>query len=442
MFRRYLAFGAALLAVGIHAQDLVQDQSFGYGSTLSPNSFTIPGWSMFGDGHVPQLLSDKVILTPPYGGNKKGALWQEKQNNLQQWTVEVDFRAGGEERGRGDLTIWYVKDGTRQVSANSIYSAGTFDGLAIVVDTVGGVQKIRGFLNDGSKDHRNHDNVDSLAFGHCDYNYRNLGRPSKLRLTSTDSGFSVQIDDRDCFSSSQVNLPHDYTFGLTASSADPPDSFEVFKFLLRPSTPAFDSPQQPNTDQRQQQFLNTQPPRAQLNQNQQQQSPPQPDDTPASFYKDTQSQFEDVHSRLYSLSKTLTSMYSDLQRLSSESDTHHAALLARLPSTFPSSSQQNTNNPSGPALSELSARLQRLENLLTDLTHADHKGSFERIERQIAQTHSFVGEGLPDTMRQYIADHTPRIGFIVGSFMAFQSLLVVAYVVYKRRRWNAPKKFL
>ena len=65
------------LALGGCAQQYIDDLSFGHKQGISPNSFAIPGWAMLGEGHVPQLLPDKVLLTPPYGGNKRGALWTE-----------------------------------------------------------------------------------------------------------------------------------------------------------------------------------------------------------------------------------------------------------------------------------------------------------------------------------------------------------------------------
>lgn len=225
------------MVLGSSAQSYVDQMSFGHKQGISPNSFAIPGWSMLGEGHVPQLLSDKVILTPPYGGNKKGALWTENKNSLPNWQSEFEFRVGATDRGSGSLQLWYAKDGSSSVSTNSIYSVGKFDGLALVIDTTGGVQKIRGFLNDGSTEYRSHSNVDSLAFGHCDYAYRNLGRPSRLVLKSTTSGVDISIDDKPCFTTSSAVLPSDYTFGLTAASSDPPDSFEVFKFALSPTDP-------------------------------------------------------------------------------------------------------------------------------------------------------------------------------------------------------------
>lgn len=82
---------------------------------------------------------------------------------------------------------------------------GQFDGFALVIDTHGGRGgSIRGFLNDGTTDYKSHRSVDSLAFGHCDYAYRNLGRPSVVKMKHTNSLFEVTVDDKVCFSSNKV----------------------------------------------------------------------------------------------------------------------------------------------------------------------------------------------------------------------------------------------
>ena len=55
-----------------------------------------------------------------------------------EWTAEFQFRASGQERGGGNLQLWYTKDGQSRVGTSSIYTVGQFDGFALVVDTHGG----------------------------------------------------------------------------------------------------------------------------------------------------------------------------------------------------------------------------------------------------------------------------------------------------------------
>jgi lectin, mannose-binding 1 len=407
------------MALGSHAQSYIDEMSFGHKQGISPNSFAIPGWSMLGEGHVPQLLSDKVILTPPYGGNKKGALWTERTNSLQNWQADFEFRVGATDRGSGSLQLWYVKDGSTSVSTNSIYTVGKFDGLALMIDTIGGIQKVRGFLNDGTTEYKSHSNVDSLAFGHCDYAYRNLGRPSRLRLKSTTSGIEVHVDDKPCFSTAAAVLPTDYAFGMTAASSDPPDSFEVFKFALLAATPS----QIPIIDQAQ-----NQKPR---------QIRPNNGGAPPSNSRpltdgDYASQFEDLNNRITLLSKSISNLFDLLSDQKRVTQTNHDVLVSKLPNTQ--------------LISTLDTRISNLDklvgNLASDLKNSDHSTQFRKLSEQVARTHESVTEQVPQRMREYMIAHTPRIGFILYSFMAFQTCCVGAWVWYKWRKSTMPKKYL
>lgn len=77
---------------------------------------------------------------------------------------------------------------------------------------------IRGFLNDGNTEYKNHHSVDSLAFGHCDYSYRNLGRPSHLQIKQQHDVFEVVVDGKSCFKSDKVGTRLSY---LLSSSDNP-----------------------------------------------------------------------------------------------------------------------------------------------------------------------------------------------------------------------------
>ena len=60
-------------------------------------------------------------------------------------------------------------------------------------------------MNDGTTDYKSHHAVDSLAFGHCDFSYRNLGRPSRIQVRQLAEFFGVSVDGKQCFSSDKVN---------------------------------------------------------------------------------------------------------------------------------------------------------------------------------------------------------------------------------------------
>lgn len=87
---------------------------------------------------IPQILSNKIILTQPAPGNQRGAVWSESPLLYSAWETDLEFRASGPERGGGKFAIWLAKDGQRTVGTSSIYTVGKFEGLAIVIDNYGG----------------------------------------------------------------------------------------------------------------------------------------------------------------------------------------------------------------------------------------------------------------------------------------------------------------
>lgn len=197
----------ALLALAIlrsHAATVVNDLSFGFNHKVG-DSGHVPGWQVGGDGYQPEVMSDRIILTPPYPGSKRSYAWTTKSATDTEWSVDIEFRVSGPERGSGNMQIWYAKDGQSAIGSSSIYTVGKFEGLVLLVDQYGGHGgSVRGFLNDGSKSLKDHHNLDSLAFGHCDFAYRNLGHFTHLNLKQTRDNFEVEIDGRQCFKTHKV----------------------------------------------------------------------------------------------------------------------------------------------------------------------------------------------------------------------------------------------
>ena len=203
-----LTFLLAAAASARAASDL-EYTSFGQHGSIWGNTgdhSKIPGWRLIGDkGYTPDILSDRVILTPPYPGNKRGAIWAERAQSDDQWTADFDFRASGPERASGNLQLWYAKEGHDVIGTASIYTIGKFDGMSIVVSQYGGQGgSVRGFLNDGQTSFKDHHNVDRLAFGTCDFPYRNLGRFIRLSVKQTSDSIEVEVDGRPCFKTDKV----------------------------------------------------------------------------------------------------------------------------------------------------------------------------------------------------------------------------------------------
>ncbi|KAI9737181.1 MAG: hypothetical protein M1834_000774 [Cirrosporium novae-zelandiae] len=417
IFRQYPLIALSLLSSFSSAQYIIESSSFGHGSKISPNGFAVPGWHVSGEGQVPQIMSDKVILTPPYPGNRRGAIWADTPVSQDEWTANFEFRATGPERGSGNLQIWYTSQGQAYIGSNSIYTIGKFDGLVLVIDQHGGRGgAIRGFLNDGNVEFKTHHSVDSLAFGHCDYSYRNLGRPSSIQIKYDRDYFEVIMDGNQCFKSSNIMLPNNYYFGVSAASAETPDSFEVYKFLLQ-STGS-------NTQQFSQPIVNVN--------DQQQEAEKSEDETPAESIKGQDQQFADLHNRLRSMSSSISALTREVALLSSKAERRHQELLGRM-------SQAEEFN-------SLDRKLQSIEQSIIDLKkdvgNKDYRSELSKIQDALKDTHANLLERLPSSLGEVVISSSPRMGLVLGILVCVQLALAASYVVYKRRRANAPKKYL
>ena len=195
------------------AQSLIPQLSIGQNHPLSSNGQQIPGYHIGFEGPAPSILSDRIILTPPSPGHVRSGLWSDVPLASDMFQLDVEFRASGPERGSGNMQIWFTKETYPASALRSVYTVERFQGLVLSLDQYGGSGgAVRGFLNDGSMDFKGHHNLDSLAFGHCDYPFRNLGRPSRLRVKADGNGLEVLVDDRPCFKTGLVCPPRARSF--------------------------------------------------------------------------------------------------------------------------------------------------------------------------------------------------------------------------------------
>ncbi|KAJ5782491.1 hypothetical protein N7457_004265 [Penicillium paradoxum] len=420
----------ALFAAGVTSQ-IIESSSFGNGRTISPNRDSIPGWTIGGEGHEPHLLSDKLILTPPWPGNTRGSAWAQSPVSQSEWSAEFQFRASGPERAGGIIQLWYTKEGQSRIGTSSIYTVGQFDGFALVIDTHGGRGgSVRGFLNDGTTDYKSHNSPDSLAFGHCDYSYRNLGRPSIVKLKHTSSIFEVTIDDKLCFSTNKVHLPAGNTFGITAATPENPDSFEIFKFILESAEGQGSTipPNQGSNSQQQipkEETIRVAPPVAN------QRAP----DSATVNAAGVAAQFADISGRLQLTTKAANTIVQEMKNQAQLAEKRHTELLQKTGAQDRLFASQ---------LVQFDARLTRVEQLLQtvqrDLENKD--GRFNQLHETLRSSHLSLSENLQGHLLSVITASTPRMGFFLFLVIAFQVLLAIGYVVYKRRRASMPKKYL
>jgi len=303
-----------------------------------------------------------------------------------------------------------------------------FEGLVLVIDMFGGqAGSIRGFLNDGTTDFKNHHHLESLAFGHCDYSYRNLGRPSKIQLKQDGSGFEVNVDGNLCFRSDKVLLPSDNYFGITAASSDTPDSFEIYKFVL-PTTATYarEEPRrvQPPPAQKQQQeqpVLSQEAPPS-TPPEQIQNAPSTPQQQPSADFTALQEQLNTASDSLSSLSSTLISRLDSLSALVATAERQRV----------------------------LDGRLAALENQLGALKQTialagkDTGGKFEEMHTKIGERHDALLEGLQEHVGNFVAagGKMRSWGFLMLMVVLVQVGGLAGYWYYRKRRDGGVKKYL
>ncbi|KAI9849726.1 MAG: hypothetical protein M1838_000087 [Thelocarpon superellum] len=338
---------------------------------------------------------------------------------LSEWSADLEFRATGPERGGGNIQLWYAKDGPSVVDTSSLYTIQNFDGLVLVLDTYGGRGgSIRGFLNDGTVDYKGHHSVESLAFGHCDYSYRNLGRPSKVQVKQKGGSFEVTVDDRPCFHSDKVQLPSNYYLGVSAASAEVADSVEVFKVVVHSFTPSTAAP----------------PAQAAGSQGQRGESTAAQDTA-------QDAQIRDIQTRLGSMTQQLDRL-EGLMRTAAERPGQ-----ATTPQQGQEGSGASVNDRMlNEQVTGLDQRLRSIERTLrtiqSDVEGRDFKDRLDRLQSALEAAHTNLMTHLPASMSKIVSTSAPRMWTFIFAIVLIQLALAASYVIYKRRRASAPKKYL
>lgn len=353
------------------------------------------------------------------------------------WTADVDFRATGPERGGGNLNIWLARNGDQDVGSSSIYTVGKFDGLALVIDTHGGSGgMIRGFLNDGKIDYSQHHSVDELAFGHCLYSYRNLGRPSQLKMRQTRDSFKVEVDNKLCFETDSFTLPPGNKLGVTAATPDNPDSFEVFKVtVLSEGAGSYTGGYNSNKEN------NNNYDSARSDSGRSKQRPdPIPDeelfdddllpDEDADIFQTSKTQFQDLHNRLQATNHQISAVFRTMSKTQMSQAKNQEQLLTLINGI-------NDRLAGLDQLGDLATRVQALEKELRSMRN-DLGRKIQANERNfkgmLGDHHATLSQTLIDSM----PGHKRLFAVVVGT----QVLVAIAYVLYKRRKASMPKKYL
>ncbi|KAK0384860.1 hypothetical protein NLU13_7338 [Sarocladium strictum] len=434
---------ALCIAGAVDAQVLISELSFGHSGRMNPSGgSSIPNFVVSGEPQQPHVLSNRLVLTPIAPGNQRGSLWSDSILAQSLWTADIEFRATGPERGGGNLNIWLARNGDKDVGSSSIYTARKFDGLALVVDTHGGSGgMIRGFLNDGNIDYSQHHSVDELAFGHCLYSYRNLGRPTQIKMRQTRENFRVEVDNKLCFETDSFSLPPGNKIGITAATPeDNPDSFEVFKLTVLSEgagsyTGGNSNENANNINTNHDSHDNH---RSDAGRSKQRSEPVDDDeafedsipDEDADIFQTSKTQFRDLHNRMQATNHQIAALFRTISKFQTAEGKNHEATINLINSL-------NSRLAGLDQLGELSQRVSDLEKEMRSMRN-DLGRKIQANERNfkgmLGDHHATLSQTLIDSM----PGHKRLFAVVVGT----QVLLAAAYIIYKRRKANSPKKYL
>ncbi|KAH8890889.1 concanavalin A-like lectin/glucanase [Thozetella sp. PMI_491] len=424
-----------------HGQYLANELSFGYGHRISPEGSTsIPNFAIQGNPNLPEVLSNKLILTPPAPGNQRGAVWSDRSLQKSDWIIDVEFRTNGPERAGGNFNIWVARDGAHEIGSASVFTAGKFEGLVLVVDQYGGSSgTIRGFLNDGTTDYKSQHNIDGLAFGHCYFAYRNLGRPSQIKLRHSNNGLKVEVDGNSCIETSKVRIPSGYRIGITAASAENPDSFEVFKLVTLTEEAHNTGSEQdyesnyardpPTKGQDQQQVRFGRSGQVVEGQAGQQDYDDDLPDASADTITSSKAQFADLHNRIQSSNHHLSTIFRKMGQNDVVGEKRHEELSVMLGEIKGLLTKLDSINALDSRIKDLEKETRQLRNELTSQVRTSENS----IKYHLNDKH----EQMSDHVFKHRTGHTRLIVVIIAG----QLVLLGGYVYYKRRK-ATPKKYL
>lgn len=208
------------------------------GPHLMQPDHTIPFWDMLGD----TVAGDEQVRLVSSIRDKKGLVWSKYPFAFDSWKIEVELRISGRGRiGADGMGIWYT---TSSAELGPVYgSKDFFTGMGVFLDSFdndnrGNNPFISVVVNDGTK-HYDHGN-DGLneQNGGCMMDFRNRPFPVKIRVIYSPNELSVyhssgnfeEDDFQHCATVTDVHLPPNGFFGVSAATGGLADDHDVLKF--------------------------------------------------------------------------------------------------------------------------------------------------------------------------------------------------------------------
>ena len=223
----------------------------------------------------------------------------------------------------------------------------------------------------------------------------------------------------------QIKFPPNYHFGLTAASAETPDSIEVSRFSVSSMSgnlPPFpDHHQQPVLPPKNQQGdgYNTAPSSAEYS-----------------------AQHHELLNRLHSLSQAVEHINREVGHLSNAQTQRHDEVKTSV-GNMPAVPNQLMDSMSR-KIDTIAADvgLIKKEIGMAGFGSGEYKDNLARLQTALRDGQSELMGSLPKNLGEIVNTQAPKMWTFLFCLCAFQLVLVGGYVAYKRRWKNSPKKLL
>jgi lectin, mannose-binding 1 len=167
----------------------------------------------------------------------------------------------------------------------------------------------------------------------------------------------------------------------------------------------------------------------------------------------SQEQFNDLRNRLSIIDRQVNNIFRDLSDMRNVQDQRHQELMSLLNRNF-----EGLNNVDR-TTNKINSMVLAVKN---DVEGRDYQEHLRSLQDSLQETKAALSSHLPNTIKTskspdpsyrsvfhrltvtlaVIKASVPSLGVFIFVVVAFQGVLAASYFMYKRRRANAPKKYL
>lgn len=435
---------------------------------LAQKDGSVPFWE-YGGNCIASLENVRVA---PSLRSQKGAIWTKQTTNFEWWNVDIVFRVTGRGRiGADGLAFWYTSE-KGSYDGEVFGSSDRWKGLGLFFDSFDNDNNhnnpyIMAVVNDGNMafDHQNDGASQSLAG--CLRDFRNKPYPTRARIQYYMNTLTVwfhngmtnnEQDIEVCLRVENIYLPKEGYFGVSAATGGLADDHDILHFLTSSLLPP-GAKQQEQVNQEDQKVAQEYAQyEKKLEEQKQQYQKDHPDAHPNEeewYESENQRELRQIFQGQSQLAEWTKAIATGLDALQQKQDRILAVVSqgGGIPHQVPGQPMPMINNDA--LLASQNSLLSTVQELRNYVIEINQKA--ENIQRttgkatpvgydQISMMNE-VRDGLSHLkqaalVRPDCPAPTPCISVtLFVTFAVLQTLVVVAYMVYRDKRESSLKKF-